>query len=108
MATSNSPVRRNSAATDLTLTESKSDFANAQMEKEKYLDDDAQTISGATISESSSSRPKSKLSKAMTQLKSKLKVADGKPKPKSSIPPDYYPNNLQTFEALAGGFTNVK
>ncbi|KAK5625305.1 hypothetical protein RRF57_001021 [Xylaria bambusicola] len=107
MATSHSPARRHSAATDRTLTESKSDFANPtndHVEKEKYLDDDEKTLSDLTLTDGSSSHSKAKLSKAMAQLKSKLKAKEGKPKAKSSIPPNYYPNTLQTFEALAGMF----
>ncbi|KAI0508807.1 hypothetical protein F5B22DRAFT_619706 [Xylaria bambusicola] len=104
MATSHSQSRRHSAATDLTLTESKSDFANPMDDhvgKEKYLDDDEKTLSDLTLADGSSTHSNTKLSKTMKQLKSKLKPKGGKPKAKSSIPPNYYPNTLQTFEALA-------
>ncbi len=35
------------------------------------------------------------------QLKSKLKPKEEKQKHRASIPPNYYPNSVQTFEALA-------
>ncbi|KAI1277377.1 hypothetical protein F5Y07DRAFT_363954 [Xylaria sp. FL0933] len=105
MATSHSPTRRNSGATDLTLTESYTDFAydmKSHAERGKYLDDDEKTITDLAQGESSSTHSKKKLSTTMKQLKSKLKSKEEKPKKKKSpLPPDYYPSTLQTFEALA-------
>ncbi|KAI0973757.1 hypothetical protein F4678DRAFT_425795 [Xylaria arbuscula] len=104
MATSHSLTRRDSAATDFTLTESRTSFAynmKDQMKEEKYLDDDEKTLSDLTLGETSSTHSKKKLSKTMAQLKSKLKPKEEKPKKKTSIPSDYYPNTRQTFEALA-------
>ncbi|KAH8167487.1 hypothetical protein CIB48_g737 [Xylaria polymorpha] len=98
MTTPHTTTRRDSTATEMTLN----DYTSSAADKMTYhFDDDEKTLSGLTMNESSSSRSKTKLSKAMTQLKSKLKTKDGKPKQKTSIPPDYYPNNLKTFEALA-------
>ncbi|KAI0444664.1 hypothetical protein F4803DRAFT_236877 [Xylaria telfairii] len=98
MTTPHTTPRRDSTATEMTL----SDYTSSAADKMAYhFDDDEKTLSGLTMNESSSSHSKTKLSKAMTQLKSKLKTKDGKPKQKTSIPADYYPNNLKTFEALA-------
>ncbi|KAI0907264.1 hypothetical protein F4823DRAFT_26225 [Ustulina deusta] len=104
MTTPHSPTRRHSAASDLTLTESNTGFAGNMQdhtEKGKYLDDDEKTLSDLTLEETSSNHSKTKLSKAMMQLKSKLKPKEEKQKHRASIPPNYYPNSVQTFEALA-------
>ncbi|GAP90647.1 hypothetical protein SAMD00023353_4800350 [Rosellinia necatrix] len=72
------------------------------MGKREYLDDDDKTLSDVMLNDSSSSHSsKKKLSKAMTHLKAKLKAKEEKPRRKTPIPPDYYPNNRRTFEALA-------
>ncbi|TGJ82442.1 hypothetical protein E0Z10_g6321 [Xylaria hypoxylon] len=106
MSTSHSPSRRNSAATDMTLTTSNTDFADKMKshgEKVQHFDDDEKTLSDLALDETSSNRSKTKLSKAMTQLKSKLKAKDEKStqKQKTPLPADYYPNTLRTFEALS-------
>ncbi|KAI0425483.1 hypothetical protein F5Y09DRAFT_321732 [Xylaria sp. FL1042] len=103
MTTSHSPARRSSAATDRTLTESSTGFAYNMNDHVKYLDDDEKTLSDLAQGETSSTHSKKKLSTAMTQLKSKLKSKEERPKKKkkSSVPPDYYPSTLKTFEALA-------
>ncbi|GAW13659.1 hypothetical protein ANO14919_030480 [Xylariales sp. No.14919] len=106
MTTSYSPSRRNSTATDTTLTESNADFAGktkGHMDKVEHFDDDDKTLSDLALDKTPSDRSKTKLSKAMIQLKSKLGAKEEKstPKKKSPIPPNYYPTNLQTFEALA-------
>ncbi|KAI1427659.1 hypothetical protein F5Y12DRAFT_736315 [Xylaria sp. FL1777] len=102
MSTSHSLSRRNSAATDLTLTESNTSSAYTTKEyvKEgKYLDDDDKTLSDLKLEDTSS---KTKLSKAMAQLKSKLKPKEETPKQKRApIPDGYYPSTLETFHALA-------
>ncbi|KAI0096879.1 hypothetical protein GGR51DRAFT_542475 [Nemania sp. FL0031] len=92
--------RRDSTATDMTLTQNKGHLTEKMTSNERF-DDDEKTLSNLTIHDSSSSCSKTALSKAMTKLKSKIKAKEEKPKQKALIPPDYYPNNLQTFEALA-------
>ncbi|KAI0460603.1 hypothetical protein F5B21DRAFT_452435 [Xylaria acuta] len=97
-------TRRDSTASEMTLTDnttSTADKMTGHMGTRESFDDDEKTLSGLTMNESSSSHSTMKLPKAMAQLKSKLKAKDGKPKQKTSIPPDYYPNNLKTFQALA-------
>ncbi|KAI8953893.1 hypothetical protein F4801DRAFT_575916 [Xylaria longipes] len=89
--------RRGSTATEMTLTDKMTDH----MGKRESFDDDEKTLSGLSMSDGSSSHSKTKLSTAMMHLKSKLKAKDGKSKPKTSMAPDYYPDNLKTFEALA-------
>ncbi|KAI1291331.1 hypothetical protein F5Y03DRAFT_377063 [Xylaria venustula] len=104
MATSHSLTRRDSGATDVTLTESRTNFdynMKEHMKQEKNLDDDEKTLSDLTLGETSSTHSKKRLSKTITHLKSKLKPKDEKPKKKTSVPSDYYPNTRQTFEALA-------
>ncbi|KAF2969281.1 hypothetical protein GQX73_g4268 [Xylaria multiplex] len=111
MSTSHSSDRRDSTATEMTLTNSNTDFAGhvkSHGEKIEHFDDDLKTLSDLAPEETSSDHYKTKLSKAMAQLKSKLKVKEEKPtqepkekKQRGTLPPNYYPNNLQTFEALA-------
>ncbi|KAI1743852.1 hypothetical protein F4680DRAFT_407756 [Xylaria scruposa] len=98
MTTPYSTTRRGSNATERTLTEY---TMASHTSKRESFDDDEKTLYGLTMNDNSSTHSKKKLSKAMTQLKSKLKTKDGKPKRNTAIPPDYYPNSLKTFEALA-------
>ncbi|KAI1753008.1 hypothetical protein F4782DRAFT_499514 [Xylaria castorea] len=93
MTTPHTTSRRGSTATEMTLT----DYTG----KRESFDDDEKTLSGFTMNDNSSSHSKKKFSKAVTHLKSKLKAKDGKTKQKTSIPPNYYPDSLRTFEALA-------
>ncbi|KAI0400755.1 hypothetical protein F4802DRAFT_583904 [Xylaria palmicola] len=106
MSTPCTPTRRNSAATEMTLTDdthSTTEKMASYTDKKEYVEDDDKTLSNFSMGEGSSSHSTTKLSKAMTQLKSKLKGKDEKPKPKTKtqVPPGYYPTNLQTFQALA-------
>ncbi|KAJ8131997.1 hypothetical protein O1611_g1625 [Lasiodiplodia mahajangana] len=92
--------RRDSAATEMTLAQNTSRLAE-KMESDEHFDDDEKTLSNLTLNDSSSSHSKTTLSRAMAKLKSKIKAKEEKPKEKAPIPPGYYPNTLQTFEALA-------
>ncbi|KAI0486720.1 hypothetical protein F4859DRAFT_510507 [Xylaria cf. heliscus] len=105
MSTPHTTTRRGSTATEVTLTDTAS-IATEKMgdykAKRGSFDDDEKTLYGLALNENSSSPSKAKLSKAMTQLKSKLKITDGKPSQKTSIKPGYYPDNMaKTFEAIA-------
>ncbi|KAI8628127.1 hypothetical protein F5Y19DRAFT_439723 [Xylariaceae sp. FL1651] len=98
------PPRRNSAATEVTLTDSAYDSIEKSSKfeyKKESLDDDCKTLYDVSTSGNSSNHSTTKLSKAATKIKSKLKTKKEKPKQKRSIPPNYYPNNLITFQALA-------
>jgi hypothetical protein len=63
---------------------------------------DTQTLSDLSLSGSPAVHSHTRLSGAVAKLKSKLRTKDEKPKQKTTIPPNYYPNNLVTFQALAG------
>ncbi|KAI1149453.1 hypothetical protein F4825DRAFT_430228 [Nemania diffusa] len=102
MSTLHTSTRRDSATT---LTEDASNISEKMatyMSRVECFDGDDKTLSNVSLRETSSSTySQTKLSKAMTKLKSKLTAKDEKPKQKASIPPDYYPSTLQTFAAIA-------
>ncbi|KAI0202928.1 hypothetical protein F4808DRAFT_61850 [Astrocystis sublimbata] len=95
--------RRDETATVTTLTDNThttADKMTYHLGKRQYFEDDEKTLTDYTMNDSSSTRSKSSLSETMTHLKSKFKTKNGKPKKKTTIPPDYYPTTLKTFEAL--------
>ncbi|KAJ2990230.1 hypothetical protein NUW58_g3056 [Xylaria curta] len=105
MTTSYTSTRRDSTATEATLAYNTNSSTAGKMAdytgKRSSFDDDEKTLSNLTLNDSSSTHSRSKLSGAMKQLKSKLTTKEEKPKKqKAPIPANYYPNNLQTFEAL--------
>ncbi|KAI1196120.1 hypothetical protein F5X97DRAFT_223280 [Nemania serpens] len=108
MTTPNVSSRRNSAATEMTVTDNTDNLAEKMASNSSWADsfeDDEKTLSNLVTKGTSSKYSKTGLSNAMAKLKSKLKTNEEKPvqKPaqKPPISPLYYPTARQTFEAIA-------
>ncbi|KAI2624501.1 hypothetical protein GGS21DRAFT_493913 [Xylaria nigripes] len=95
--TNESTSRRDSTATDITLVDNTKEVAYRTIEvacEEEELEDDQKTLSNFTPNEGSSDEGR-KLKKIQKKPSTSLK------KKKKPLPPDYYPNNLITLEAVA-------
>ncbi|KAI1173424.1 hypothetical protein F4777DRAFT_558063 [Nemania sp. FL0916] len=103
MTAQSTSTRRDSNATQNTLSDNTAGFTEKledYSDKAERFDDDDKTLSNVAIDDTSSTRSSTKLSKAMANLKSKFSAKE-KATQKPTIPSDYYPSTLQTFEALA-------